>query len=126
MTISRSLGKRSLTIRPPMLISPSLTTSSPAIILSRVDLPQPEGPTSTTNSPSSMSTLTPGITWTVPHLLTTFPTLTSANVGPPLLRHCDLHLHIALWRGGSNFERADAVVELECSGDQRLKVDSAG
>src|SRR5690242_15269998 len=29
--------------------------SSPAIDLSKVDLPQPEGPTSTTNSPSAMS-----------------------------------------------------------------------
>src|SRR6266567_4824051 len=123
MAISRSLGKRSLTIRPPMPISPSLTTSSPAIILSRVDLPQPEGPTSTTNSPSSMSTLTPCITWTVPYLLMTLLTLTSANIGPPLLRHRNLHLHVALRRGGRNFERADAVVELEGSGDQRLNVD---
>jgi len=33
-------------------ISPSVMSSSPATILSNVVLPQPEGPTSTTNSPS--------------------------------------------------------------------------
>jgi hypothetical protein len=30
-------------------------SSSPAIMRSRVDLPQPDGPSSTTNSPSAMS-----------------------------------------------------------------------
>src|SRR5262245_52028497 len=38
-----------------MRISPPLMASSPAMDLSKVDLPQPEGPTSTTNSPSAMS-----------------------------------------------------------------------
>src|SRR3954453_15907428 len=33
--------------------------SRPASIRSRVDLPQPEGPTSTTNAPSSIGTVTP-------------------------------------------------------------------
>ncbi|MNW04423.1 hypothetical protein D3C71_2005110 [compost metagenome] len=52
MAISRSFGASSLTRFPAMRISPDVTLSSPAIIRSRVDLPQPEGPTSTTNSPS--------------------------------------------------------------------------
>ena len=34
-----------------MQISPEVTLSSPAIIASRVDLPQPDGPTSAMNSP---------------------------------------------------------------------------
>ena len=38
--------------RPSMRISPAEISSSPAIMRSSVDLPQPEGPTSTTNSPS--------------------------------------------------------------------------
>ncbi len=42
-----------------MAISPPEMFSSPAIIRSRVDLPQPEGPTRMTNAPSSISTLTP-------------------------------------------------------------------
>ena len=64
--MSRSFGITSLTTRPPMRISPSEIASSPAIIRSSVDLPQPEGPTSTTNWPSSMSTLTPCMTCTGP------------------------------------------------------------
>src|SRR5580692_5424943 len=40
-----------------MRISPLVIASRPAIRRSSVDLPHPEGPTSTTNSPSSMSRL---------------------------------------------------------------------
>src|SRR3954454_11820341 len=57
--MSRSLGSISLTIRPPISIVPALALSSPATMLSSVDLPQPEGPTSTVNSPLSMSRLIP-------------------------------------------------------------------
>ena len=42
--MSRSFGGTSLTTRPPIAISPSVISSSPAIIRSRVDLPQPDGP----------------------------------------------------------------------------------
>src|SRR5690242_7315457 len=38
---------------------PEVMFSRPASMRSRVDLPQPEGPTSTTNSPSSIGTVTP-------------------------------------------------------------------
>ncbi len=38
---------------------PPVIGSSPAIILSSVDLPQPDGPTNTTNSPGSISRSTP-------------------------------------------------------------------
>src|SRR5580658_4159035 len=51
--MSRALGGRSLTRRPPIRISPPLSSSRPAISRSSVDLPQPEGPTSTTNSPAA-------------------------------------------------------------------------
>jgi hypothetical protein len=54
MAMSRSFGCNSLTRFPAMRISPEVMSSSPAIILSSVDLPQPDGPTSTTNSPSLM------------------------------------------------------------------------
>src|SRR5215472_17582840 len=53
--MSRSLGGRSLTTVPPIMISPDVVSSRPAIILRVVLLPQPEGPTSTTNSSSAMS-----------------------------------------------------------------------
>src|SRR5579875_3750998 len=53
MATSRSLADRSLTTSSPRRIVPSVTSSSPATIRSAVVLPQPDGPTRTTNSPSS-------------------------------------------------------------------------
>src|SRR5215475_3902819 len=44
-------------IEPSMAISPSDTVSSPAMMLSRVDLPQPDGPTSTRKPPWSTARL---------------------------------------------------------------------
>ena len=55
MAMSRSAGSTWLTMRPPMSISPPVMVSSPATIRSSVDLPQPEGPTSTQNWPSPTS-----------------------------------------------------------------------
>ena len=49
MAMSRSAGSTSLTMRPPMSISPPVMVSSPATMRSSVDLPQPDGPTSTQN-----------------------------------------------------------------------------
>src|SRR5690606_15458003 len=57
--MSRFDGCRSLTRRPPILISPDVIGSSPAMVLSSVDLPQPDGPTSTRKPPSSISSVTP-------------------------------------------------------------------
>ena len=71
MAMSRSFGATLFTTRPPMAISPSVMFSSPAIMRSRVDLPQPDGPTRMTNSPSSISTLTPCSTSVVPKRLRT-------------------------------------------------------
>src|SRR5258708_4913008 len=53
--MSRSAGSIWLTTRPPMSISPPVMVSSPATMRSSVDLPQPEGPTSTQNWPSPAS-----------------------------------------------------------------------
>jgi hypothetical protein len=55
----RSRDGRSLTSLSSILSSPCEIVSSPAIILRIVDLPQPEGPTSTTKVPSSISRSTP-------------------------------------------------------------------
>src|ERR1700756_5032064 len=52
MAMSRSLGDLSLTTLPPMRSSPEVMSSRPAIMFSVVDLPQPDGPTRMTNSPS--------------------------------------------------------------------------
>ncbi len=44
----------SFTTRPPMESSPAEISSSPAIMRKVVDLPHPDGPTITRNSPSSI------------------------------------------------------------------------
>jgi len=62
MAMSRSAGSRSLTTRGPIAISPPEISSRPATMRSSVDLPQPEGPTITMNSPSSISASMPWIT----------------------------------------------------------------
>ncbi len=66
MAMLRSRGVSALTTSPPISTSPPEISSSPAIILSRVDLPQPEGPTSAMNSPSSMDSETPWMTSSAP------------------------------------------------------------
>src|SRR3954447_18988746 len=53
--MSRLRGAKSVTSRSPIAIVPSVTSSRPASIRRSVDLPQPEGPTSTRNSPSAIS-----------------------------------------------------------------------
>ena len=55
MASLRLAGASPVTSRPSMLMVPPVVSSRPAIRRSSVDLPQPEGPTKTTNSPSSMS-----------------------------------------------------------------------
>src|SRR5690349_2103981 len=67
MAMSRSLGWTLLTTRSPIEIVPEVMFSRPASIRSRVDLPQPEGPTSTTNSPSSIGIDTPCKTSKLPN-----------------------------------------------------------
>src|SRR3954466_12705300 len=69
--MSRSLGCTLLTTRSPIEIVPEVMFSSPASILSRVDLPQPDGPTRTTNAPSSIGTVTPCRTSNPPNDLRT-------------------------------------------------------
>src|SRR5512137_2457159 len=69
--MSRSIGSMSLTTRSPIEISPEVIRSRPATIRSSVDLPQPDGPTMTTNSPSSTSMETPWITMSSPKLFFT-------------------------------------------------------
>src|SRR5258708_3297196 len=67
MAMSRSFDSVSLTTRASIEIVPPLTSSKPASMRSRVDLPHPEGPTSTMNSPSWMSKLSPWITFVAPN-----------------------------------------------------------
>src|ERR1700733_11922231 len=67
MAMSRSLGGTAFTTLLPIAISPDVMFSSPASMRNKVDLPQPEGPTSTTNSPSSIGIDTPCRTSKLPN-----------------------------------------------------------
>src|SRR5712691_11671829 len=78
MAMSRSFGATPLTTRSPIAIRPQEISSSPAIIRNSVDLPQPEGPTSTQNSPSSTPMSTPCTTSVEPKLLRTPERVTDA------------------------------------------------
>src|SRR4051812_24770092 len=81
--MSRSFGCTLLTTRSPIEIVPEVMFSSPASILSRVDLPQPDGPTRTTNAPSSIGTVTPCRTSKPPNDLRTSLICTDAIHIPP-------------------------------------------
>ena len=65
--MSRSFDSTSLTTLPSMAMVPAVISSRPASMRSSVDLPQPDGPTSTMNSPSLMSKLMPWMTLVVPN-----------------------------------------------------------
>jgi hypothetical protein len=55
-----------LTTLSPIWISPPVIVSSPATMRSSVDLPQPDGPTITMNSPSAISMSMPCTTCVPP------------------------------------------------------------
>src|SRR3982074_3973100 len=76
--MSRSFGGTSLTTSPPIMMSPSVISSRPAVMRSVVDFPQPDGPTSTTNSWSAMSRSMPRTASTSSYFLTTLRNVTSA------------------------------------------------
>src|SRR5262245_34678705 len=108
--MSRSLGGTSLTTSPSTAISPSVMSSSPAIMRSVVDLPQPEGPTSTTNSLSAMSRSMPDTASVSSKRLTTLRSETCAMAVPRRL---------PLGRAGG--EPGDVVVHQEGVDDQRRR-----
>src|SRR5689334_8709233 len=106
--MSRSLGGTSLTRSPPIRISPSVTSSRPAIIRRVVLLPQPDGPTSTMNSLSSMSRSIPRTASVRSYFLTT---LRKATLAIPEL---SLDLALCCARG----QAGDVVVHQERVDDQ--------
>src|SRR5262249_20829944 len=54
IAMPRLLGSRCVTSVPSISITPASVSSNPAITLSNVDLPQPDGPSSTVKSPASI------------------------------------------------------------------------
>src|SRR5271165_332219 len=88
--MSRSFGSRSFTSRSPMKISPPVSSISPAIRLSVVVLPQPDGPTSATNSPWSIASERLSTARNGPYVFTTLSSLTCA-MKTPIARLLSLH-----------------------------------
>src|SRR3954449_11834446 len=83
--MSRSFGDTSLTTRPPILTVPPEMSSRPATMRRAVVLPQPDGPTSTRNSPSWMSSVRSKTAWTpLSYTLSTSSNATSAMDPPDL------------------------------------------
>src|SRR5438874_6362891 len=104
MAMSRSFGGTSLTRPPSTRISPSLTSSRPAIMRSVVDFPQPDGPTRTTNSWSAMSRLIPHTASVSSKRFTTLRSETSAIVLP---------------LGGARSKPGDVIIHEERIKDER-------
>src|SRR5437867_7546319 len=84
MAVPRSFGVRSLTTRSPLVISRAVISSSPATMRSVVDLPQPEGPTRTTNSLSRIWRFTSLTACTSSYFLLRSFIITCAMVSLPL------------------------------------------
>src|SRR2546428_13775307 len=70
--MSRSFDSMSLTTLPSMAIVPPEISSRPASMRNSVDLPHPDGPTSTMNSPSWMSKPMPWMTLVLPKVFSMF------------------------------------------------------
>src|SRR5690348_10960086 len=78
MAAPRFAAGMSLARAPPMRISPVLMLSNPATMRSKVDLPQPDGPTKTQNSPSFTVSETSRTTGPLPKSLATLSKTISA------------------------------------------------
>src|SRR4029079_13257182 len=78
--MSRSFESTSFTGLPSMATVPAVISSRPASMRRSVDLPQPEGPTSTMNSPSRMSNEMPWMTFVAPKAFSTLWNETDAMV----------------------------------------------
>ena len=82
MAMPRFDGGTSFTTSPSILRIPDVISSRPAIDLSKVDLPQPDGPTKTMNSPDLMSRSMPWRMLRLPYDFFTWFRVTSAGRGP--------------------------------------------
>src|SRR5690606_3783728 len=96
--MSRSPGATSFTTRPPMRSVPALISSSPATMRNSVVLPQPDGPTSTSSSPSATSKLAPATaTWPFGYCLRSLSSCTCATRSSGLMSIVDASRRYARW-----------------------------
>src|SRR6266496_1709240 len=98
---------------PATLVPPSAGARSPAMTLSMVDLPQPEGPTSETNSPSPTVRLTRSSARVEPNAMLRPETETFGGTPRPLLLPDPLELgRDDLVVGDVTLDRACLLLEL--------------
>src|SRR5205809_5368356 len=102
--MARSRGSRWVMSRSPRRIEPSSTVSRPAIIRNKVVLPQPEGPTSTMNSPSLIVRLMPSTALTPPGnvLLTPLKTISLTGAWRSAAEIAQRRRQVQLARGPSD------------------------
>src|SRR5262245_16221089 len=112
MAMPRCAGGRSLTTSPSKVMVPPVTSSRPAMRRSNVDFPQPEGPTTTTNSPEPMSRFTSLITSVVPNAF-----LTPLSVRPTIWLLSLLTLDPAGGQPGDNLALEDKDESDQRQGD---------
>src|SRR6476661_7189676 len=112
MAMPRLAGGVAETSSPSMTTRPEVESSSPAMTLSKVDLPQPEGPTKTTNSPSVTSRLMPFSTSTGPKAFFTFSIFSEPTILFLALEFDGCAAAHALVGGKADGERLDRVVHV--------------
>src|SRR5450755_59658 len=122
--MSRSFDSTSLTTLPSMAMVPASISSNPASMRNSVDLPHPDGPTSTMNSPSLMSKLMPWITLVGPKLFSMPWNDTDAMFSVPKSDVAN-----GRWRSGLHRARGQPAdhVALECivDGSRRQRVNES-
>src|SRR6266446_5618516 len=121
MAMSRSFGATPLTTRSPIAIRPPEISSRPAIIRRSVDLPQPEGPTSTQNSPSSTPMSTPCTT-------SVEPSSCAPRSGSPMPCECSICRGVAFlgkFREGEGRLAAPTVAVKGIRMKERFSIDRA-
>ncbi len=113
MAMPRLAGGTVSTLRPSISTSPEVRSSSPAMMRSSVDLPQPEGPTKTTNSPSATSRSMPFSTSTLPKDFLTLSSFKEPTSGVSFLSQLDRQAGpYALVGGEADGQRAHRVVHV--------------
>src|SRR5579862_7972661 len=110
----RADGVSALTTLPSNDSVPEVMSSRPAIRRSKVDFPQPEGPTNTMNSPALISRSTPLMTSTGPKDLRTF-CITMLVIAWP-----------STFDAAGREARDDLALENEHEDNQRQRDDHAG
>src|SRR5579862_8921697 len=121
MASPRPTGGRARTSLPSNKIAPSLGSSRPQMSRKSVDLPQPEGPTKTTNSPSSTVSVTSRSAVTSPKRFVT-PFSSTRDMRPSNLPVCAGRRRQSLQTRRQHFDAREALRVLRVVDDDKIAV----